>query len=179
MYLRTMDRHLVAGFEGLLTRVMYVFDDALVLVDPPRDITAAGLVKHLGRTLKIARVPQFQGEKLITGVADHHLKRRKYRHITEFSTQFGEAGFTDPRITSAMLAEQLEHTERLPLAEIERVTFSFWRHPPQPQIIFELTCRGHAKPLKFRMRYNLPKAREAHEALTRVLGSRVSMFNPP
>lgn len=174
-----MTRHLVAGYEGLLTRAMYVFDDALVLVDPPPDITAAGVVKRLGKTLKTIGAPTFEGEKLITGVADHHLKRRKYRHITEFSAQFGEAGFTDPQITSTMLAEQVDHTGRLPLAEIDRVTFSFWRHPPQPQIILEFTRRGSAKPWKFRMRYSLPKAREAHEALTRVLGSRVDMFNPP
>lgn len=166
------------GFEGLLRRVMYVFDDATVFVEPPPSVMAADALRLGLAKAKAARVPTFGGEGVVKALSGQYVNRRKFHDIVEFSHQFGEAGFSDPRITSTMLAEQLERTERIPHREIASVQFVF--HPAMlpPHVAVKFT-RVDAASSSFRMRYHLEKVHEAREVLAAVLGSRVAALSPP
>jgi hypothetical protein len=171
-------RHLIFGFEGLLRHVMYVFDDAVVFVDPPSSIRAADAVRIGIAKSKAVHAPTFKGEDAIEKLAREYVKRRKFTDIRAFSRQFGDAGFSDPRITSAMLAEQLERTARVPLSDISGVRFEFHRLAPEPYVAVRF-ARSHAvSPTDFYMRYGMPKVREAHQVLSAVLGPRVASLTP-
>jgi hypothetical protein len=173
-----MKRHLIFGFEGLLRRVMYVFDDAVVFVDPPPSVKAADAVRLGIAKAKAVQAPSFQGEDAIRKLAGEYVRRRKFTDIRAFSRQFGAAGFSDPRITSTMLAEQLERTERVPLGDISGVRFEFHRMAPHPYVAVRFD-RSHAgSATSFHMRYGMPKVREAHQVLSAVLGARVASLNP-
>jgi hypothetical protein len=173
-----MKRHLIFGVEGLLRRVMYVFDDALVFVDPPRSVMAADAVSLGIAKATAIKAPTFSGEDAIEALAGEYVKRRKFTDIREFARQFGKAGFSDPRITSTMLAEQLERTERVPLGEISGVHFDFHPMSPQPHVTVRF-ARTHApSSTDFSMRYGMSKVREAHGVLSAVLGARVASLNP-
>ena len=174
-----MRRHLLFGFEGLLRRVMYVFDDAIVFVDPPRSVLAADAVRLGLAEAKAVHAPTFGGESVVKALAGQYVNRRKFGDIVEFSRQFGKAGFSDPRITSTMLAEQLDRTERVPHSEIASVQFIF--HPAilPPHVALKFARVDAAPSFEFRMRYRVEKVREAGEVLAAVLGSRVAALSPP
>jgi hypothetical protein len=173
-----MKRHLVFGFEGLLRRVMYVFDDAVVFVDPPPSVKAADALRLGLRKATAAHVPTFKGESVVTKSTAEYVKQRKFKDIAAFSRQFGEAGFSDPRITSTMMAEQLTRAARLPHSEIVQVHFVFDSSALYPHVVLQFICRGTTSPVEFCMRDGTPKVREAHQALAAVLGPRVSTLNP-
>lgn len=176
--MRAPGRHLVKGFEGMLARVMYVFDDAVVLVNPPPSVAIADGTRLLIARLKGVNGPEVKGQALAAAAAKHYLKRRKFNHVLEFSKQFGPAGFHDHRVTSALLAEQVQSTERVPVNDVVAVTFTFRKRLLPPVISIELRRIGDMKPVVFHMRYRVSTAREAHEALRSVLGSRVGPFDP-
>jgi hypothetical protein len=173
-----MRRHLVYGFEGLFRQVMYVFDDAIVFVAPPPTVMAADALGIAAAKVKAMHGPSFNGEDAITGLAADYVERRKFNEIAEFSRQFGNAGFSDPRITSTMLAEQLGRSTRVPHEDIEGVRFMFRPGGLHPQVVVSFARRGIDPALAFRMRYRIPKARQAHEALASVLGARVLPLSP-
>ena len=174
-----MTRHLVYGFEGFFRRVMYVFDDAIVFVSPPPSVTVADALSFAVTKVKGMHGPSFHGDGAVKTLANQYVKRRKFKDIAEFSRQFGTAGFSDSRITSTMLAEQLERTVRIPHSEIERVHFNCHRGALHPRVVVVLAGAGAARPLEFHMRYRIPKVRQADEALASVLGSRVVPLSLP
>lgn len=174
-----MKRHLIFGFEGLLRRVMYVFDDAVVFVDPPPSVKAVDLVSLGIAKANAIHAPTFQGEDVVTKLAGEYVNRRKFTDIRDFGRQFGTAGFSDPRITSTMLAERLERTTRVPHSDISSVRFAFHPAALHAHVVVEF-ARGQptSSTTEFYMRYRIEKVREAHQVLTAVLGPRVASLSP-
>jgi hypothetical protein len=169
-----MGRHLVDGFEGLLRRVMYVFDDAVVFVNPPPAVRAADFLGLVAGKLKAAKVQSVDGQAAATRLADQYVSEHRFADIIAFSRQFGEAGFDDPRVTSTVLAEQVARTERIPLDDIAAVGFRAHQGGLHPHVTVTFTRIGSDSPLRFDMRYRASKAHEVHQALTSVLGARVA-----
>ena len=173
-----MQRHLIFGFEGLLRRVMYVFDDAVVFVDPSPDVKLVDAVRQALAKANAVHIPTFKHGDVVEKLTSEYVGRRKFTDIREFASQFGKAGFSDPRITSIMLTEQLERSARVPLSEISGVQFEFHPRTLQPYVLVKFARTGAAGPANFCMRYGMPKVREAHEVLSAVLGPRVASLNP-
>jgi hypothetical protein len=157
---------------------MYVFDDAIVFVAPPASVRIADAASLAIGKWKAANGPSFTGEGAVKTVTTQYVKHRKFKDIVAFSRQFGEAGFSDPRITSTMLATQLERTQRLPHDEIERIGFELHPGGAHPHISIDFSRAGNAPPIKFLMRYRMATALEAHATLAMVLGDRVASLTP-
>jgi len=102
----------LAAYEGLLAQVVYIFDDAVVFVHPPRGVATADFVRLVTTNLGAIHGPSFTGETITQSLAKGYLNDKKFAHIAEFSSQFGDLGFRDPRATSALLADQLDRTDR-------------------------------------------------------------------
>lgn len=177
--MRVQGQHLLKGFEGLLAHVMYVFDDAVVFVNPPPSVAAADGVRLFITNLKGVHGPKLTGQGLAAAAAKQYLKRKKFNHIADFSRQFGEAGFHDLRVTSTLLTEQVQGAQRVPLEDVEAVTFTFRKHLLPPHISIRVARRGAGDALVFSIRYNIHKAQEAHQVLQSVLGARVGPLDPP
>ncbi len=171
-------QHLIRGFEGLLARVMYVFDDALVFVAAPTRVTIAEASRLAAVNLKGVHAPSFTGEGLFGAGAKLYLKKRKFSHIAEFSRQFGDAGFSDPRVTSTLVATEVDGARRVLLEAIDAVSFRFRTRFLVPHIVVRFAI-SDAAPIEFWMRYRSQKVQEVHRTLATVLGARVGALNPP
>jgi hypothetical protein len=168
-----MRSHFLAAYEGLLAQVVYIFDDAVVFVHPPRGVATADFVRLVTTNLGAIHGPSFTGETITQSLAKGYLNDKKFAHIAEFSSQFGDLGFRDPRATSALLADQLDRTVRVLVSDIASVAMSFHPRSLPPMIGMSFALAGGTDGITFWMRYRTEKAKDAHRVLGSLLGERV------
>ena len=77
---------------------MYVFDDALVFVNPPLAVSVLDGFGQLASKLKAAKLPTVHGEGAATRLAAEYVNDHKFADIIASSRQFGAAdgGTTAP-----------------------------------------------------------------------------------
>lgn len=74
-------RHLIFGFEGLLRHVMYVFDDAVVFVDPPLEVKLVDTVRRALAKANAMQLPTFSHEDVAEKLAGEYVGRREFTDI--------------------------------------------------------------------------------------------------